>query len=273
MTPRIHVLLAKEAKSAVVIRRGPAGTSAVIGWNRTDDSFQVGQWVRARIYEHRCDLSPDGKWFIYFALSGRWNSETEGAYTAISIAPYLKAVTLFPDGNTWTGGGFFQDNKTYWLNGGFGGKIPVREDRQLKRSSIGPATQLREGYSWADRIYFFRLQSCGWKLEIGSPKEEGITVFEKEMENGWALRKFVHEGRASQEGKGSMWEEHELRHARSGLMIPGEDWEWADVDRSRVVWASKGCINASKLSETGLRNPTLLNDFNGMKFQPLVAPY
>jgi len=32
-------------------------------------------------------LSPDGSYLIYFAITGKWGAESQGAYTAISRAP------------------------------------------------------------------------------------------------------------------------------------------------------------------------------------------
>src|SRR6202789_3757800 len=92
---RLHVLLARDARVGLVIRRGPAKSVCTVLWNRKRDTFKLGQWMRGRIYERRCDLSPDGKHFIYFAMNGRWESETRGAWTAISRVPFSQPMDLF----------------------------------------------------------------------------------------------------------------------------------------------------------------------------------
>jgi hypothetical protein len=51
------------------------------------------------------------------------------------------------------------------------------------------------------------------------------------------------------------------------------DWEWADVDRSRLVWASKGQIWAGRLNDNGLTDEKMLHDFNDMHFEAIKAPY
>ena len=104
---RIHVLLARDAASAVVIRRGPTRHTALVGWDRKTDQFKVGQWLYGRVYERRCDISPDGKHLIYFAMNGRWDSSVKGSWTAISKTPYLRALSLFAKGNCWNGGDCF----------------------------------------------------------------------------------------------------------------------------------------------------------------------
>src|ERR1700742_4479685 len=96
---RIHVLLASEARVGVVIRRGPSKQVCTVLWDRKTDEVKGGQWMKGRIYERRCDISPDGKHLIYFAMNGKWGSESKGSWTAISRAPYLKALGFFPKGD------------------------------------------------------------------------------------------------------------------------------------------------------------------------------
>ncbi len=55
---RLHVLMAREAPFGLILRRGPRHQVCTIGWNRTDDTFALGQWLRARISELESDLSP-----------------------------------------------------------------------------------------------------------------------------------------------------------------------------------------------------------------------
>ena len=117
---RLHVLLARNDAAAVVIRRGPSRHTAVIGRDRATDRFTPGQWLHGRIYERRCDLSPDGRHLIYFAMNGRGQSPARGSWTAISRAPWIKALSLFPKGDCWHGGGLFLSSREYWLNDGCG---------------------------------------------------------------------------------------------------------------------------------------------------------
>src|SRR6185503_15210218 len=77
---RLHVLLARDVPVGVVIRRGPAKSVCTPLWARERDRFPPGQWIRGPIYERRCDLSPNGHYFIYFAMNGRWKSKTRGSW-------------------------------------------------------------------------------------------------------------------------------------------------------------------------------------------------
>ena len=96
---RLHVLLASDAKVGLVIRRGPSKSVCTVLWNRDRDTFEPGQWMRGRIYERRCDLSPNGTRFIYFAMNGRWESETKGSWIAVWCGR-LRASFVRHD---WTG--------------------------------------------------------------------------------------------------------------------------------------------------------------------------
>jgi hypothetical protein len=269
--PRLHILLARDAPTAIVIRRGPSKTTCVIHWDRRKDTFRVGQWVRARIYERRCDLSPDGKWFIYFAMTGRWQSETKGSWTAISLAPYLKAVSLFAKGDCWNGGGLFTGKNRFWLNGF--GYSTVREDQRLVLDrKFAPHDHYGNECSG---VYYVRLQRDGWKLVRSDTRAFGdsYTMFEKPLTKGWVLRKIAHEQIGAPPGKGCYWDQHSLEHAPSGQRVSGKDWEWGDVDGDRLFWAVDGQLKSAHVGKSGLQDETLLHDFNGMKFEAIEAPY
>ncbi len=253
---RLHVLLARDRPYGVIIRRGPAKSVCTIGWNRAKDEFTLGQWMRGRIYEERCDLSPDGRYFLYFVLTGRWSTEARGTYTAISRAPYLKAIALYPEGGTWGGGGVFTGPRSYWLSGVY--EKPLRESTELKRDQ----DQRPRG-----TLSSMRLEQNGWMAGPGD-----AAIYDKPAPYGGRLRKYLKSG-WSEPGRGCHWEEHALMHAATGRIHPMPEWEWADVDGSRIVWASKGTLNATTLTRRGPGPHSQLADFNGMKFEAIQAPY
>ena len=117
--PRLFVIAASAADEAVIFRKGPADWCHIIRWNTADDSFHRGAWIKARVYAERCDLSPNGKLLLYFALQGnRHGTSYAGSYTAISRSPWLKALALWPQGDTWGGGGRFTSNSHVVLRAG-----------------------------------------------------------------------------------------------------------------------------------------------------------
>lgn len=115
---RLHLFFAAENDRAVILRQGPAKHCRMILWHRDNDRFEDGQWLLHKVYVERCDLSPDGQHFLFFALDARWQSEAKGSYTAISRPPYWTALALYPQGDSWGGGGCFVDNAHVFASGG-----------------------------------------------------------------------------------------------------------------------------------------------------------
>lgn len=272
---RIHVLFAREVNYAVIIRRGPSKHVCTIGWNRSDNSFSIGQWLKGRIYERRSDLSPDGKHMIYFAMNGKWDSETGGSWTAISRAPYLKAIGLWGKGDCWHGGGLFESNSRFWINHGYGHKklfAPKDPDR------------LQEAREWALKeqyggecpgVYYLRLQRDKWKLieRKITDKFSSATVFEKRVCFHWKLRKLAISSSRPHRDKGCYYDEHQLCNVDSGQVLEFPDWEWAEVDKRGIYWAEKGRLFAGRLDASGLCEVKEVRDLNDMSFEPIEAPY
>jgi hypothetical protein len=270
--PRIHVLLATHAPVGFVIRRGPSKSVATLLWDRRRDEFKLGQWLKGRIYERRSDLSPDGKYAIYFAMNGKWGSESRGSWTAISRAPYLKAIAFFPKGDCWHGGGLWTGKNTYWLNDGYGHTIAhdttaVRRDRKYQPSGNYGGECLG--------VYYQRLLRDGWKLvdRISAGKWESKDIFEKSIGKGWTLRKIAHAEIGAPVGKGCYWDEHELVSCGENQIIHCSAWEWADLDGKRLVWAANGKLCAAEVQRDGLAEEVELHDFNDMTFEAVEAPY
>jgi len=244
----------------------------LIGWDRKTDKFKLAQWLYGRIYERRSDLAPDGKHLIYFAMNGRWESSVKGSWTAISRAPYLKAVSLFAKGDCWHGGGLFLSSSEYWLNDGYGHEVR-EEDRRLRRLTEYPWHEYYGGECLG--VYYVRLQRDGWSMRYTAPDADGgqITLFEKRVNNHWILRKRAHATIHHPVGRGVYFDTHELFNSRTEEVLQKENWEWAEVDGGRLVWAAEGCLHAGRLHTKGLRGEKTLYDFKPMLFENLAARY
>jgi hypothetical protein len=115
---RLFVIPARDAAVAVILRRGPARWYHVIKWETDRDVFTQGAWIKARIYENKCDVSPDGRLLLYFVHQGsRAGTEFTDSWTAISRVPWLNALAVWPQGTTYGGGGRFVDNRRVALRG------------------------------------------------------------------------------------------------------------------------------------------------------------
>jgi len=148
---RLHLFFARDVPRAVILRQGPSKVYRMILWNTDNDIFEDGQWLRHKVYHERCSLSSDGKHFLYFAINGKWDSETEGSYTAISRPPYFTALALFPQGDTWGGGGVFVGNDLYIVNTYPDTKDIIGRAKDLTRAfQVEPTDQIATGIVLAD---------------------------------------------------------------------------------------------------------------------------
>jgi hypothetical protein len=116
------VIPARDAPVAVIFRRGPSAWYQVIAWDTDRDVFTDGAWFRGRIYEERCDVSPDGELLLYFCHGGSSRPGYTDSWSAVSRLPWLHALGLWPWGTIYGGGGRFVGNREVALRIG----MPVR---------------------------------------------------------------------------------------------------------------------------------------------------
>lgn len=266
---RLHVLLARDVAVGVVIRRGPSKQVVTLLWQRDCDEFTLGQWLRkGRIYERRCDLSPDGEHLLYFAAHHRPNSESGGSWTAISQAPYLKALVMLAKGDCWEGGGLWLGPRKYWLNDRYNSHTTLHDNGQFECEHTKPYTE-----NWGAEclsVYVPRLLRDGWQL-VAEDTDRGI--LEKDLWHSWRLRKIAHTSIDPPVGRGCYWDEHCLVQPANGRLLAYPEWEWAERDRHRLVWAAGGKLFAGMIQEDGLTDVAELCDFNAMVPQRSQVPY
>ena len=156
----IYVLMAREASRAVIFRRGPTRRVLLLSWDLETEEIVPGQWFKGRVYEHRCDLSPDGRLLIYFAAKFWRNPE---AWTAISKPPYFTALALWMKETAWGGGGLFDSATSIALN-------HADEDFALAAGfALPPEITVRPIAPWAgggedEPVLSTRLARDGWRL-------------------------------------------------------------------------------------------------------------
>ena len=267
--PRLNVLLAGDSPAAVVICRHKSNRTAIIGWNRKTDTFEVTQWLKGRLYPYRSDISPDGKHWVYFAMS-----EKNKTYSVLARVPYLKALDFYSKTDAWNGGGLFLSNGSYWLNEGGDSHRPERQTSGLIVRDQWPDEGKRQ---WGEDplIYFRRLKRDGW-TDHGFTKVErfdGYQRFSKQCNHTYDLIKVFHCGTNHPIGKGPYYETHELYNRETKETTEYPDWEWADTDRERLLWADKGRICGCRISRKTLGEAKELFDTTPLQFRLMEAPY
>src|SRR5687767_12303066 len=110
---RLFVYLARDAPVGVVLRRGPSDWVRLSLWHTESDMFEHGQWMRARVYERRCDLSADSSLFVAFVRGSAGPSQGNAdSWVAISRPPWFTALAVWYVGGTYYTGGLFRDGYT-----------------------------------------------------------------------------------------------------------------------------------------------------------------
>ena len=250
VAPRMQVLLAREARVGVIVRRGPSPWVRLIRWDRDGDRFEGGQWLRAHVYVRRSDLSPDGGLLIYFATDyGR----QPPAWTAICRAPYFVSTVVWPQEDAWGGGGLFVENRKYRLNEHSGEDYPIFERRLV-----------RDGW----------LVQGDW---VKPDAESGYRVWEKSGPGGLGGWVLVMKGWGTSrspraEGLGSFYEEYSLRRAGGGEEMALAGVEWADWDGERLVFAREGQIWELRDPARGVEGARSLYDARGEEPAEVAVP-
>ncbi len=129
---RLYVITARDAPVALIIRRGR--WSHLVRWQMDVDTFEPGAWFHGRIYAEKCDLSPQGDLLLYFCHGGAHREGYTDSWTAVSRAPWLYALTLWPWGTTYGGGGRFVEDRTLILHSS--GPCPSHSDHPEKGLTI-----------------------------------------------------------------------------------------------------------------------------------------
>lgn len=276
----LHVILARESTRAIIFRRGPSNRWAFIGWDRRDDSFQLGQWIKGRLHPKRSDLSPDGKHILYFHCDYRF-LDGISSWTAISRWPYVTAVSFHPYAASFHGGGLWIDNKRYWLNDWDGN---LHRDAYLD-ASLTQVMDYDPGhpqYGEDMSVYIPRLNHAGWTFQdavarhatrqhVEYDKLVGFK-FTKRYSKAWSLELICHCDSDRSKGDSSYWDEYSLLR-KDGTAVALPDWDWGDVDGDRLVWSEAGRLFAGFIDDGGSIQSKLLGDFTDMKFEPIEPPY
>jgi hypothetical protein len=150
---RLYIIPARDVPIAAILRRGPSRWYHVIRWDMAHDKFTHGSWIKGRIYPSKCDVSPDGELFLYFVHMGsRFQTDFSDSWTAVSRLPWLTALTLWPHGTTYGGGGRFVENRRLMLRTVYGAGQATHPDFPLRGLTVidGDADELSSGNLVAD---------------------------------------------------------------------------------------------------------------------------
>jgi hypothetical protein len=281
---RIYAILAQKAPLAVVFRRGPSKSVLLMKWNTSNDKIEFGQWFRGRIYERRCDLSPEGDLLLYFAANYR---RPFYSWSAISRPPFLTALALWPKGDGWGGGGHFLSKNRIALNHRAGEMVLAGNSALPRRVTVEPFGK-RSGWGEDNPIWSERLKRDGWTLvSYPTAKKEkwGAKVWiEFKPPITWRKPNPVYPKRYAlemsilglKERDGPMYlTEHSVVRNRDEVDNIGRT-DWADWSQSGdLLFAMDGCLYRVPCKDESLahlEDAVKVADFTRLRFENREAP-
>jgi hypothetical protein len=268
---KLYCILAREAETGLIFRRGPSKQVCLISWNLKNNTFVSGQWFKGRIYERKCDLSPDGKKLAYHAAK---HHGTVPSLIAVSTPPFLTAHVLWKAIGTWNGQTLFETNNilALWTYRSDISLEPALEMTVPRQLHVTPRPWPGYFHKLADHD---RLLRDGWIVHSGNPLYRGGP---ETRDPPVFYRKYM-----ADETQGAHLELSATSDGSCTYKLR-DDFEnefelaanWADI-RGRHVFFSQGGklfsrLVAKKRTLTGKGSAQELADFSDMKFAPVEAP-
>ncbi|MBP7862670.1 hypothetical protein KA183_13380 [bacterium] len=268
---RLFVLLARESRQALIYRRGPSKQVQLISWNRQDDTFTPGQWFKGRIYERRCDISPDGKFLLSFLQDyGR----APYTWTVLSKPPYLTALTYWPKGDAWGGGALFGENKTIRLNHRMEEFAPGNDSSVIRHFQLEPLHE-HSGRGEDQPIWGMRLARDGWTY-TGEGHDEMYSYSKPSPKNAISLQmKIVN---ISSEPPFPWYHMHyRVSDTAGDILIDLDRTDWADWDQNGdLLFAKNGgifrCCKRDLKAGKGMKTAVELINLNASEFENVAPP-
>lgn len=264
---RLFVYLARTTPIGAVLRRGPSDWVRLSLWHTGDDTLEHGQWMHARVYERRCDLSADGSLFVAFVRdSAGPNQANTDTWVTVSRPPYFTALALWLVGGTYYTGGYFPERDAFWLGWDSPQPDQGRIPSWLQMTSARPL-YIDGTNDWTDRtVWMNRLLRDGWTRCDGAEPE---TWEHRNPAGDLTLIMMIRSNTNFQAYNGRYVIEYAVRTEPEGTDVAIGQATWADWDqRSRLVIARDGRLVHWELP--GM--VTELADFNDQEPDPQPAP-
>jgi hypothetical protein len=276
---RIFGVSARAAPRVVLIRRGPTKHVLLLTWDTRKHEFHAGQWFKGRIYEERCDLSPQGDKLIYLAANHKGDLQS---WTTVSRPPFLTALALWPNMGTWGGGGLFESDRVIAINSCYPAVTPRSGVRIPKGIRVVPIARWA-GRGEDDPIRTLRMKRDGWELaDAGETKVYRTTKpysWEFERPERWRKRRgnLILERRllGIHEINGPWYaREHYLLDGQENILLALGRSDWADWSQSgELLFAREGRVHRVVIGAGGAPGePDELIDLRALRFEEVPPP-
>lgn len=242
----------------------------MILWHTDSDKIERGQWVKHRVHEHQCELSPDGKLIVYGTYDGRRSNKYE-KWVAVSRPPYFTALALWPVTGPGSAMGVFESRRTLVLYGMIGdikkefGKIPLTI---FKNKPLVPdSTVSADKTGWFGAVEIVRIHRDQWKYV---PQSDGWCRTPKVGK--WRLywKRIVRLDEAISHHVSVLHDTYAIECGEERQPLEGADW--ADIDqRGRLVYTKHGRLFAGNVTLKGMQE-TELADFSADRPEAIAPP-
>ncbi len=276
---RLWGIVARKAPRVVIFRRGPTKQVLLVSWHTDTHEIFAGQWLKARVFERRSDLSPSGEKLIYFASDYGRDLQT---WTAVSRPPFFTALLLWPKGDSWGGGGLFDTERRIRLNHpAFQRKLGA--DWKLQKTITVEPLNEHAGGGEDDPIDSLRMLRDGWDMAQAGKWERRGRRWEVSYENVanevWRRPrgKSIIERRISGvfERNGPKYVlAHRVLSADGSVALDFGRSDWCDWSYSGdVLLARGGCLSYVAVSTSGGPGEIKqLVDLRPLKFEQVIPP-
>ena len=252
----LFVITASQARLAVVFRRGPGRLTQLLLWNLDNDIFQTGQWFKGVLHAKSCDLSPNGKYLVYYA--GNYKPPFY-KWVAISRPPYLTALALWPNAESLGGGIFQSDNHLAILY-----QYPLDYlPSQYSLPANFQVTKLQfDSYS-SENIFKARMIRDGWT--------ESLETWNKNHRD-FCLK--MRKEKIPENSRDQSLENCQIIGLNGDVVFAVDACEWADWDTNGdLLYARKGLLLRLPQAAIDIGESKILTDLNDNVFEALESPH
>lgn len=203
-------------------------------------------------------------------------------WTAISRPPFLTALTFWPKGDAWGGGGLFENERTIHLNHR-ATEMQLADNWKLPKSLRVEPLGNYSGRGEDDPIWTTRLLRDDWVLKqpgkvkrnkLGSPLWVQFVdpMIWRKSQGDWTIEMRL-QGLHEREGPWYVME-HQLTDGGGNIVCSMGRSDWADWSRSgEVLFARSGRLyRISVDSKRASGEPEELIDLRKLAFEPIEAP-
>ena len=197
-------------------------------WDPWRATLHRGAWLHGTIYPQRCDLSPDGRWLVYFALKAGARWDVGQTWIAVSRLPWLTALAAWSTCGTWTRGLHFVSGRRQGDPGtpDHGDLQPLLRRYGLAATRPGSfAVERRNGWSESADTPA-RMPSDAWDEQ----RAEHVVMEKPRPDSADVVLRVAGRHAAFRTG-GPAWDPARYTMAAGGDPVALGDVQWADWDR------------------------------------------